>query len=62
MIIKKIENGYADINETYFIYENDEWWGVYKQKGSNTLEFIWKFRTLDEAKDFVEEKCSKSST
>lgn len=58
MIIKKIENGYADINESYLIYEFDEWWCVYKRKGCDALEFVWKFRTLDEAKDFVEEKCS----
>jgi hypothetical protein len=55
MKIKKIENGYADINEKYLIYEFDEKWNVYKNKGDK-LEFIWKFNTLEEAKKFVNDK------
>ena len=56
MKIKEIENGYADINENYLIYEFDGKWNVYKNKGHNTLEFIWKFNTLEEAKEFIKSK------
>ena len=58
MKIKKIEGGYADINENYLIYEMDEnKWCVYKKNG-NALAFVWSFKTLDEAKKFVESKYS----
>jgi hypothetical protein len=53
MKIKKLEVGYADINEKYFIYYFDEW-NVYRKTERNTLNFIRSFKTLDEAKRFVE--------
>ena len=56
MKFKEIENGYADVSEKYFIYEFDEKWNVYKDKGHNAIEFVWKFDTLEEAKEFVKSK------
>ena len=57
MEIKKVEYGYADVDEKYFIYEiEDEKWGVYKKTERGTLNFIWSFKTLDEAIKFVESK------
>lgn len=55
MKIKKTDLGYADINEKYFIYEmEEEKWCVYEKNENNTLSFIWKFKTLEEATKFVE--------
>lgn len=55
MKIKKLETGYTDINEQYFIYHFDEW-NVYRKTERNTLNFIRSFKTLDEAKRFIESK------
>jgi hypothetical protein len=38
-----------------FIYEFDERWCVYKDNKNGTTSFVWKFKTLVEAKKFVDQ-------
>lgn len=60
MKFKKIKGynvniGYTDIDKKYCIYDEDEdGWSVYRRKTCNVLEFVGYFKTLKEAKKFVE--------